>query len=102
MSKSKILEKLKSRRTRPAEIEGDAVQVKVYSEKQLKEIKEKLAGFKEDSEYAAFMADQFLNEAGENIFTSDELLSEDIPDVAYKELAAIFWQVNYGIYKKKQ
>ena len=102
MAKSKILDKLKLRRTRPADIEGDPVQVKVYSEKQLKEIKDKLAGFKEDSEYAAFMADQFLDESGENIFTPEDLLSEDIPDVAYKELAAIFWQVNYGIYKKKQ
>ena len=44
MAKSKILDKLKLRRTRPADIEGDPVQVKVYSEKQLKEIKDKLDG----------------------------------------------------------
>lgn len=101
MAKNELLKKMRSNRTRPAEIEGEQVQVRVYSEKQIKEIQEKLKGFKQDAEFAAFMADQFLDESGEKIFTPEFLLSDEVPNVAYQELAETFWSVNYGTYKKK-
>ena len=102
MPKSKILEKLKTNRTRPAEIEGEPVNVKVYSANQIIELNKKIDGFKGDQEFAAFMADQFTDEKGELVFTPEFLLSDDVPNVAYRELSELFWQVNHGIYKKKQ
>ena len=102
MSKAKILEKLKANRTRPAEFEGEPVKVKVYSSKQIEDIKKKIEGFKDDIEFAGFVADQFLDEDGEKIFTPEFLLSDDMTNVAYGELSSLFWEVNYGTYKKKQ
>jgi len=100
MSKAKILEKAKGNRTRPAEIDGEPVRVRVYSGKELQKIMATASGGK-DEDIAAVLADQFLDETGEKIFTSEFFLSDECPNVFIIELAEIFRDINTGKYKKK-
>ncbi len=97
---SNLMEKISQNRTRPAQIDGENVLVKVYSEKELKKFGEKMTK-QSEQEMADFWSDQFLYENGEKIFTSDFLLSEKCPNVFTLELANLFREVNSGTYKKK-
>ena len=99
MSK-KLLEKIKANRTRPAEIEGEPVKVRVHSGAELKKILDKVKGG-EDKIVAAVLAEQFLGQDGEPIFTAEWFLTEDCPQVFFTELAQIFIEVNSGLGKKK-
>ncbi|MFQ3578668.1 MAG: hypothetical protein SNJ71_00830 [Bacteroidales bacterium] len=100
MSKGKILEKAKSNRTRPAEIDGEPIKVRVYSGKELQKIMEAVSSGK-DADIANILSEQFLDESGEKIFTPEFFLSDECPNVFIVELAEIFRDVNLGVYKKK-
>lgn len=98
-SKEKILAKAKANRTRPAEIEGEPVNIRVYSGRELKAMLEQVAGG-EDAIVATVMAGQFLDtETGEPIFTADWLLSDECTNAFIMELAEMFMAANSG--KKK-
>jgi len=99
MSK-KILDKIKSNKTRQAEIDGESVNVRVYSFKELQDIGKKLSST-DDKEVAEALADQFLNEDGTKVFTPEFFMSDECPNVAITELSDVFVQVNCGTYKKK-
>jgi len=96
-----ILEKVKAERTRPGEINGEAVRVCVHSGAQLKAIIEQVQGNLDDKAVAAVLAGQFLDEDGDAIFTADWLMSDECPNVLFVELAKLFIEVNSGTWKKK-
>lgn len=100
MGKSKILAKAKANHTRPAEIDGEPVLVRVYPTAQLKELVGKMKGGK-DEEVAAILADQFLDETGQLVYTAEWFMSDECVNAYFNEVAALFIDVNYGTYKKK-
>lgn len=95
-----IQEKAAANRTRPAEIEGEPVKVRVYSGAELKALIEKVGNGK-DEDIAPILAAQFLDESGQPIFTAEWFLSDECTNVFIAELAQIFIEVNSGKYKKK-
>lgn len=95
-----LMEKLKSNRTRPAEIDGVPVQVRVYPNSEIQQFKNKMDG-NDDKVIADFLSAQFLDDAGNQVLTSEFLLSDDCPMPVFIELAELFIQVNSGSYKKK-
>lgn len=97
---NQIIAKAKSNRTRPAEIEGEPVRVKVYSSNELKSLVSKVQGGKDET-VAAILSEQFLDESGAKIFTPEFFLSDDCTNVFVTELVQIFMDINSGTYKKK-
>ncbi len=97
---STIQEKLKLNRTRPAEVMGEPVNVKVYSGKEWGKVAKKLDKFS-DKKMAEFLTDQFTDNDGKKVFTAEFLLSDDCPNCVPVELIEIIGEVNLGIYKKK-
>jgi hypothetical protein len=95
-----LQDKIKNNRTRPAEIQGEPVQVKVYSAKEWLKISKKLDKF-EDQQLAEFMANQFLGDDGKPVLTAEFILSEDCPTCVAAELVQIIQDVNMGVYEKK-
>ena len=96
-SKEKILAKAKAHRTRPAVIEGEPVEVKVYSGGELKAMMAGVSGNADDKAVAAVMADQFLDpETREPVFTAEWLTSDECTNAMMMELAQTFIDVNSG------
>ncbi len=101
MGKEKILAKAKANRTRPAEIEGEPVLVRVYSGAELKALIGKVEGGK-DVDVAAVLAEQFIDpDSQEPIFTADWFLTDECTNAFIIELAKMFIEINSGTYKKK-
>jgi len=96
-----IQDKAKGKTTRTAEIDGDPVRVRVYSNRVYREM---IAKFKTgtDKETADLLSRQFLDESGVPCFTSEFLLSDECSLAFVNELAELFIDVNTGMYKKKQ
>jgi len=100
MGKESILAKVKANRTRPAEIEGEPVWVRVHSGKALTRMVKRVQGGK-DKDVAGILAKQFLDKNGEQIFTPEWILSDECSNVFIVELSKLFLEVNSGTYKKK-
>lgn len=97
---SKIIEKIKGNRTRPAEIEGEPVKIRVYSATELKKMIKEIQGGSDEA-VAGILSKQFLDDEGKEIFPAEWLLSDECPQCMFIELAETFMQVNSGITKKK-
>lgn len=100
MGRESIIAKAKANRTRPAEIEGEPVQVRVHSGPELQKLLGQVKGGK-DELVAAVLAAQFLDQEDKPVFTPEWLLSDECPTVFIVELAKTFIAVNTGTYKKK-
>lgn len=97
---SRVTDKLKANRTRPAEIEGERVNVRVYPAHELAALQGKIVG-NDDKAIAEFLAAQFLEDDGTPVLTPEFLLSDECPQPVFIELAQLFLEVNTGSYKKK-
>ena len=96
-----ITGKIKANRTRPAEIEGEEVFVKVYSLSLFKKTFETFKG-DDDKAIAANICDQFQDKDGKPVFTPEFILSDDCPQCFVTELVQLFVDVNTGTYAKKK
>lgn len=96
---SKLQDKLKNNRTRPAEIMGESVFIKVYSGKEWLKILKRLEKMKE-KEVSEFISDQILDEFNKPVLTAEFLRSDDCPNCAGIEIMTIIRDVNSGIYGK--
>ena len=94
-----ILEKVKANRTRPAEIEGEPIKIRVYSGPELKKMIKKIQ-HGNDSVVAGILAKQFLDESDKEIFPAEWLQTDECPQCFFIELAEMFMQVNTGTGKK--
>ena len=96
-----ITGKIKANRTRPAEIEGEEVFVKVYSFNLFKKTCETFQG-SDDKAIAANLCDQFQDKDGKPVFTPEFILSDDCPQCFVAELIQLFAEVNTGAYGAKK
>ena len=95
-----LLAKIAKNRTRPVEIEGEVVLVRVYAQKEIEKIGVDLAK-PDDKKMAIFLSKQFLHENGEEVFTPEFFMTEACTNVFTVELAKLWRDVNSGAYKKK-
>jgi len=93
------MDKVKANRTRPAEIEGEQIKIRVYSGPELKKMIKKITG-SSDTVVASILAKQFLDESGKEVFTPEWLLTDECPQCFFVELSELFMKVNSGLGKK--
>ena len=94
---SALQEKLKNRRTRPAEIMGEEVQVKVYSGSEWQKLIRKIDKFS-NRKMAEFISAQILDEAGNPLVTPEFILSDECPLCAVSEMLKLIRDINDGSY----
>jgi len=95
MTKMTIADKIRANRTRKAVYQDEEISVRVYAESALKEIQSKMQGGEDDA-IAAFLAEQFIDQSGQPVFTKEFFLSDDCPLCVVVELTQLFMEVNAG------
>lgn len=97
-----LMDKIKARRTRKAELEdGSEIFIRVYSKGKAEEIAKGLQSA-DDAAVAKLLCEQFEDAEGKPALTPEFILSDDCPQVFVSELLTLFMEVNAGLYGAKK